>query len=107
MTVQAGLCRTWSETGKIGFLVSWLEYPIYQLFIHLQIQNLYPFVGCMKEMVHTDPYQLSSIISLLDLAVGHGTKLTQTDRVSHSLFTFLVSLSDRVYIITEVFVLLG
>ena len=57
----------------------------------------------MKEMVHTDPYQLSSVISLLDLAVGHGTKLTQTDRVSYSLFTFLVSLfSEWVYYMNEV-----
>ena len=29
-TVQAGLCRTWSETPKTGFLASRLNYESYQ-----------------------------------------------------------------------------
>ena len=36
MTVQAGLCRTWSETPKTGFLASRLSYSFLHSDLNLQ-----------------------------------------------------------------------
>ena len=73
----------YEDLTKVIFQLSnIIKYAPYLFSACLQIQNLYQFVGSMKEMVHTDPYKLSSVISLLDLGVGHGINLTATDRVS-------------------------
>ena len=46
------------------------------------MKQLYQFVGPMRELVYSDPYKLSSIITLLDMSVGSNKKLTSTERVS-------------------------
>ena len=45
------------------------------------MKQLYQFVGPMRELVYSDPYKLSSIITLLDMSVGSNKKLTSTERV--------------------------